>query len=85
MVAALGIAAHQLVPLDQKGPAAAGAVLSGGLLPGHKVAFRIVDAAVVLPALLGLLQHHVLAALGAGHADLLEVGLSIFFKKTVAK
>ena len=73
MVTALGIDAHQLIPFDQKRRSAAGAVLSRGLLPGHKVTLRIAYTAVIFSSFLRLLQYDILTALGTGHADLLKV------------
>ena len=66
-VAATLTGTHQIVPLFYHKASAAGTFFLRWLLPGHEVTFRVILTAVVFPALLGLAQHHLGAALGAGN------------------
>ena len=76
-IAAVLVCTDQPVSFFQHDPAAPGASLRRRLLPAHKVALGISHASVILAALLGLSDDDVLAALGAGYADLLIVGLGV--------
>ncbi len=66
---------HKFIALLQHDSAAPVASVLHRLLPHHKVTFRIVDTAVIFPALLRLLEDDVPSALRAGYADLLEIRL----------
>ncbi len=71
------IGAYQLIPLIQHQGATALTFHIGRPLPHHKIAFRIINTAIIFSALFGLLQDNILAAFRSGYTDLLVVGLGI--------